>query len=187
MVKEFELALMAEDYVELNRFYMKKHPVGKKREFRWRVIVPLITALLFCSVCGANWLLTGDTQLLLIEIAVFLLWTLCHLLLRTPVNLFFLKRRIKSRMKREPLFSEPVICLFEEERFSLITKGEKDVCSYDVIVFVGQSEKALYLFKTENTALILPVRCFSSKQEMADFAAFIEEKRSGRRKEEAEQ
>ena len=129
----------------------------------------------------------GGTQLLLIEIAVFLLWTLFHLLLRTPVNLFFLKRRIKSRMKREPLFSEPVTCLFEEERFSLITKGEKDVCSYDVIVLVGQSEKALYLFKTENTALILPVRCFSSKQEMADFAAFIEEKRSGLRKEEAEQ
>ena len=186
MVKEFEIALTAEDYVNLNRYYMKKHPVGKKREFMWRVVVPLITALLFFFVCGVNWFWTRDAQLLFIEIAIFLLWTLFHLLLRTPINIFFLKRRIKSRMKREPLFSEPVTCLFEEEHFSLITKGEKDICSYDVIVFVGQSEKALYLFKTENTALILPARCFSSSEEMAEFAAFVEEKRSGRRKEELE-
>ena len=174
--KEIVLALTAEDYVGLNRYYIKKHPSGRRRAMKIRIFLPLAMALFFFAVCKYNWMLTRDATLLFAEIGVFLVWILFYEIFRTPLTLAFAKMRIKRRMKNEPAFCTPATCCFDEDGFTIFTEKEKDACSYDLIVLVGRSKEGLYLFRAKNIALILPARCFSSEDEMNAFADLVEEK-----------
>ena len=81
-----------------------------------------------------------------------------------------LKRDGKITYQKESTYN------FGDDGYAMTTPDSSSTSNYTVFERVGDGSKGIYLFKTVNSALIIPNRAFGSAGERADFLAFIKSK-----------
>ncbi len=174
---KFTFELTEQDYIDFNLFFTKNsRAIKRQRIILWVLftIVPVMAGLIdiFFKRKG--------------NINIFTIYGFCFLLLLSIVFFFLfpkiwekiIYRNVKKVMRdgtKNNILGERSI-IFEEDNFNLITKYEKIFMTYKKIAEIKQSDVAIYLYTSPTTALIMPLRIFSSEKEKNNFISFIESK-----------
>lgn len=65
---------------------------------------------------------------------------------------------------------------FSEDFISFTSKNSEGKMQWDAIKSIGIGKKAYYLYMDRNMAIVIPKRCFLDKEEVTNFAGFVQKK-----------
>ncbi len=162
------------DYYDFNKFYMFHSKTAAKSRTLTR-----ITAILMYVVFG--WLFI-KAEGFSFKSGVFIgFLVIVMVIMQIFLNKFFwllTKRRIDVSKKKGNLkYSKAVVYEFYDDIFHDITETEKSEVKYCVIECVRVIEgRMILLQRSENSSYILPVSCFTAKEECEAFLSFIKTK-----------
>lgn len=170
----FDVSLTEKDYLDFNRFHALKSPYGKKGIKAFRIS---ITGLL---------LLIAATIMFVSEFSAFSLIYAAIMVVVTAILQFFIprfffssiKNSIKRMQKAGTLRYSPSYSLeFSDESFTETTPERRTEQKYSTVERVCvDGEKAMYIYMSSNMAYVLPISCFASAEERANFMKFLEGK-----------
>ena len=171
MLYKFDIKMGDGDYIEYNKFYMRKSPYGK----RHRITSWVLYALFFLLCMGAvafNFGFTYMTAIAAIPIAVV---TVLIIALDPIVSGALLRLFVYFQGKSgKPAYSPSAVLEFYENVFTEQTKLNKTETSYEAIERVSVTDSAVYIHVSSVMAYVIPLTAFDSPEQKSEFLAFIE-------------
>jgi len=169
----FNVNLSDSDYFEYNKFWLIRSPYGKKQITLIRVLVSLITAVLFfISLFGGGF--TLDALMGTIPLLIFLL--LFQVFLNTFVALL-IKLQMKLLKKKGKMgYSPSSVIEFYEDCFVETTPENKTEQKYSAVERISIVGNKMYIHVNNVMCYILPFTCFETKGNFEDFLSFIKTK-----------
>lgn len=170
----FDVNLTEKDFLDFNMFHAMKSPYGKKGIKAFRIS---ITGLL---------LLIAATVMFVSDFSSFSLIYAAIMVVVTAILQFFIPRfffsSIKNSIKRMHKagtlgYSPSSSFEFSDESFTETTHTSKTEQKYSAIQRACiDGDKAMYIYMSNAMAYVLPMSCFASVEERANFTKFLEGK-----------
>lgn len=171
MIYKFDIKMDDGDYIEYNKFYMRKSPYGK----RHRITSWALYALFFVVCMGAvayNFGFTYMTALAAIPIAAI---TALIIALDPFISSALLRLFVYFQSKSgKPAYSASAVLEFYEDVFIEETELNKTETRYKAIERVSVTSSAVYLHVNSVMSYVIPLTAFDSSEQMKEFLAFIE-------------
>lgn len=176
---KYTFKLTEQEYLDFNVFTINHVEVTSRQKKMVRylfTITPLGTGLVF-------WVLEGKAAFDFTNLVLFVFMLILTLLFWNYSPKLY-DRLILSNAKKILLNEgrQHIICeretSFEENGIQHKTEYEETLTKYSALTDIKQSDKALYLYTSPVTAIILPLRIFTTKEEEESLVAFLKTKRN---------
>ena len=170
----FHITLNDNDYINYNMFWATKSTYGKKQMLSLRIMMAILFVFTsFFSLYGGGFSATAWIGI----IPYIVMFVLFQLLM----NYFFtliLKSHVKSLKSKGKMGYSPVSDMeFYDESFIETTPENKSEQKYSAVERISVvTDKVIYIHINNVMAYILPIYCFESKEQYADFIEFIKTK-----------
>ena len=170
----FDIRLTDEDYLNYNIFWMLRSPYGKKEIVKFRLLFTAVLGIL----CFLFLLSGGFSKESLLGVVPYLIAFLLVQALTNAIFTWSLKRQIKSLKKKGKMGYSPTSeMVFFEDSFTETTPDKRIEEKYTSIERISiLSDKVIYIHVNNVMSYIVPMSCFSSREEGDAFLGFLKEK-----------
>ena len=165
--------LTEQDTIEFNRYYIQNTKKGRKVVWQQRLVFPAI----FVGYVILALVMHFNSKPVYYLGGFILLMAIGYGLAAEKITLNRQEAEIKrSSYTLDSVHPEPTTLDFEEEGFDACYKGQQKDFSYEEVVKVTRTDKAIYIWLSDAMALQLPVRAFDSDAERDRLFNYLAEK-----------
>ena len=166
----FAFFLTEQDFLEYNRYYIKETPEQRKRAAISRFLIP-IAFMVIGLAAGLS------IEPAAIAHIIFFIAALYWLIFFPKIQDRRLKAGVKQLGRQGRIMHEREITMeFYDDHFFVKTDESESKLLYSAIIRIGGGQAGIYLFQSVNMAHIIPLSTFGSRDELAAFWGFINER-----------
>ncbi|MBQ0041621.1 MAG: YcxB family protein [Clostridiales bacterium] len=165
--------LTQDDTIEFNRYYIQNTKKGRKVVWQQRMVFPAIFVgyVILALVMGFH------SKPIYYLGGFILAMAVGYGLAAEKITLNRQEAEIKrSGYTLDEIHAEPTTLDFNDDGFDACYKGQEKDFTYEEVVKVTRTEKAIYIWLSDAMALQLPVRAFDSDEEKDRLYEYLAEK-----------
>ena len=165
--------LTQDDTIEFNRYYIQNTKKGRKVVWQQRLVFPAI----FVGYVILALVMNFHSKPVYYLGGFILLMAIGYGLAAEKITLNRQEAEIKrSGYTLDEIHAAETTLDFNEDGFDACYKGQEKDFTYEEVVKVTRTDKAIYIWLNESMALQLPVRAFDSDAEKDRLFEFLAEK-----------